>query len=332
MVKSSLSSKGAKRSIPVADVPDHILDQKVKDQATAAVLETTSAHYAKKIFTMRQWLLARRKPDSPITDADLSRFLADRNVTNGNTAKNWRSAARKWRTLEKVAEQDTAATALLDTQIRGISYQAGKAQTVAADVIDSGRLGDMTRLLLKWGYTEYALHFVFVFYTMFRKMRGGNVLVSDVRFDTDIGTTIASKRAKFASSVRVEPGAIGNFKEVHNLTTFLKDLVKGKEPNDRLFPSYVEKTANDIIKRCAEKLKWGEGKWCVLSLRHGSSREGQAVLEDEPDLSTLQQKRIDAKTSKRMGHRSLRSKKTYQKSRGSNSLKINARNAIAGLF
>lgn len=317
MVKSSRTSKGSKLSNSTAITPDHILDQGVKNQAAAAVLEKTTAHYSKKIYTMQQWKLGRGKPGTPISDTDLSRFLVDRGVTNGNTAKNWRSAARKWRTLEKVSENDTAATALLDTQIRGITYQAGEAKTVSADVIDSGRLGEMTELLQKWGYTEYALHFIFIFYSVFRKVRGGNVLVGDVRFDTDIGTIIASKRAKFANSLKVKPGAIGNFKEVHNLTKFLKSLTEGKEAGDRLFPTYCEKTANDIIKRCAQHLKWGDGKWCVLSLRHGSSREAQAVLEDEPTVDDKVSKRRNEKLSKRFGHSHPKSKKRYMESGGS---------------
>jgi len=316
----SRSSKGHRRSKNQSHQhSDETLDAKVRKQATDAVLANTTSTYEKKIWTMKQWLKERGKPQTPISDTELSRFLADHKggVTNGNTARNWRSAARKWRTLESVPEENSAATALLDTQIRGITYQAGEAVQHSADIIDSGRLGEMTRLLVKWNFIEYALHFVFVFYSVFRKVRGGNITVGDVRFNTDVGTTIASKRAKFANSLKCEPGSIGNFKEIDNLTKFLRGLTKGKKADDRLFPNYVEKTANDLIKRCATALKWGSGKWCVLSLRHGSSREATSVLEDEPTVEDVVQQRQQGKLSKRFGHSHTKSKRTYQDSAGS---------------
>jgi len=336
MVKAPQHSKGKTRTAhPDVSLPDHVLDKKVKEQASEAVLDKTIHTYQKKIWTMKDWLAKRKKPTTPITDADLSRFLASHGggVKNGNTAKHWRSAAKKWRTLEGVVEENSAATALLDTQIKGITYQGGRAIQTAADVIDSGRLGEMTKLLCKWGYEEYALHFIFVFYTMFRKTRGGNVLAGDIRFGTDIGTVIASKRAKFANSQKCGPGAIGNFKEVHNLTAFLKELMKGKKADDRLFPNYVEKTANDVIKRCAKTLGWGEGKWCVNSLRHAGSREAMAVLEDEPSLPAIIENRRQKGLSKRMGHSNTISKKRYQNSHGSRGKKRDNRTSrVSGLF
>jgi len=335
MVKSSKKSKGQTRNI-IAD--EETNDQQVKAQAMDAVLPETSIAYQRRIWSMKQWLRERDKPTTPMSDKDFSRFLVSHKggIKSGSTARNWRSTLKKWRTLEGVAEENSAATALLDTQIRGITYQAGNAVQVSADVIDSGRLGDMTRLLIKWKHMEYALHFIFVFYSMFRKTRGANVLVSDVRFDTDIGTTIASKRTKYANSLKVEPGAIGNFKEVGNLTSFLKDLTKGKKPEERLFPNYVEKTANDLIKRCAQHLNWGSGKWCVLSLRHGGSREAQAVLEDEPSAEIKKALREQQVLSKRMGHSNPRSKKRYQKSKGTKGVKKSERllhrRAMAGMY
>lgn len=336
MAKSK-PSKGTQRNIhPDVRLPDSVLDARVRVQASENVLPKTLTAYQKKIWTMQQWLKERNLPQGPISDENLSRFLASHKggVMNGNTARFWRTAARKWRMLENVVETNAAATALLDAQIGGITYKAGNATQVAADVIDSGRLGQMTNLLTEWKQNEYALHFIFIFYSVFRKVRGGNVLVGDIRFDTDVGTLIASKRAKFANSLKVTPGAIGNFKEVNNLTKFLKTLTKGKRADERLFPNYCEKTANDLIKRCATHLKWGEGKWCVLSLRHGSSREAQSVLEDEPSADEKILKRRDEKLSKRFGHSNIKSKKRYQKSTGSEAKRrcINAHRALSGMY
>jgi len=189
-------------------LPNKVLDARVKGSAQASVKEGTMDKYHKQIWTMKEWLRRRKEPLGPISDENLSRFLASHNggITNGNSARHWRSAARKWRVIEGAAGSE----ALLDAQVQGIAYKNGQPDNVSADPIDSGRLGEMTRLLLKWGYVEYALNFVFIFYSMFRKVLGSNVLVSDVRFDTDVGTVIGSKRAKYASALKVEPEAIGN--------------------------------------------------------------------------------------------------------------------------
>ena len=117
---------------------------------------------------------------------------------------------------------------------------------------------------------------------------------------------------KGANSKKMAPGVMGNFKEVDNLTKLLKTLTEGRKPDEKLFSGWNDKKASDIIKTFAKENGWGEGKWVMNSLRHGSSREAFAVLTDEPTVIEIEKTRTTRKVMKRMGHTNPISQRTYQ--------------------
>ena len=161
----------------------------------------------------------------------------------------------------------------------------------------------------------YALFFIMIFYGAFRKTAGSSVLVKDVRFGTDVGTVVHTARTKDTRPGNIDiPGKLHNFKEVNNLTILLQDLVRGKGPEEKLFPDFNDEKANDLIKNIAAEHRWGTGYWVVTSLRHGASREGQAVLSDEPSVLEMKTTALSKKLSLRFGHANIKSKLTYQQS------------------
>ena len=302
-------SKGARRT-------DEELDKKIESTQRLSVLPTTNTRYSMKIFTMKKWLRDRYGPKKVIMEAkDFSRFLAD-GIENGNSAKAWKAAWNFWR---QAGDMDVAVDpqeeARVKRQIQGLKYAGGKDTARQPDAIDSGRLRAMVTTLFAWGETMYALFFVLIFYGAFRKTAGSEVLVKDVRFDTDVGTVIHTARTKDTKASNIDnPGKLHNFKEVDNLTALLKSLVKNKGPNDPLFPSFSDTKANALIKKVASLHHWGEGNWVVTSLRHGTSREAQAVISDEPSITEMKAVTLGKKLSLRMGHANVNSKLTYQKS------------------
>ena len=314
MVKSPRSRLGAlvaARYAGNSPVPsDAELDAKVRAQADKSVLKSTVAKYKGKIWTMKDWLSKRpgAEKKTVMSAPDMARFLVSYRggITSARTAGVWRAAWKFW----KEAEGDGTAT--LSRTIKGIGYQAGEAPDTSPDAIDSGRLWRMAKFLMERGEKTYATGFVAIFYGMFRKKVGSELKVKDFRPDTDVGTLMFSKRMKGASATNMKPGMINNFKEVTNMTKLFKELVKNKAPDDSLFPNWNDAKANTLIKQMAVLHGWGEGKWVVTSLRHGASREAQAVLEDEPTMEALEAKKTDRKLTKRFGHCSEKSKKTYQ--------------------
>jgi len=49
-----------------------------------------------------------------------------------------------------------------------------------------------------------------------------------------------------------------------------------------LLPGITDAHCNILIKKAAAALRWGEGKWTIMSLRHGASREAAALLRQMP--------------------------------------------------
>ena len=330
MVKSSIKSKGSMGHPPKSNQE---LDEKAQKSARVAVIGETDKRTGMKIFTMTKWLSDRgeKNPDGTIKtvmDAvDFSRFLeshvtkkgkgvTSEGIDNGNAAHSWRTAWKKWRVLLRMdVQKDDPGVGLINLQIKGKKYKAGAPDNTSPDVIDSGRLHKMVPLLKAWGEIMYAVAFLMIFYGGFRKTRGSQVKVKDIRFGTDIGTVITTARMKSANAVKAaKPGMIGNVKEVNNLTRFLEALVKDKGPDDNLFDGWTDKKANDLIKRVAHEHAWGSGNWVVTSLRHGAAREGLALVEDEPTIEEKAEEKTKSKVAKRLGHTSDASQKHYQTS------------------
>ena len=308
----------SKKSTPY--VSDDEALAKARRSARASVISSTDGRYAKKVYTMKAWLASRVPPRDTMGNKELAMFLATHNggIDNGNSARQWRSAWKYWQATEGFnVPSDPSSEELVKKQIAGLTYKAGAPEDNSADAIDSGRLHAMVTYLFMVGQTLYALAFLLIWYSQFRKsVIASEIKVKDVRFNTDLGTLIYSKRMKAANSKKTGPGLIGNLKEVDNLTALLKSLVDGRDPEERLFTGWKDKTANALIKEVAKKHGWGEGKWVVTSLRHGSSREAAAVLTDEPTVVQVETTRTTKKVAKRMGHTNVLSQKTYQLSHG----------------
>jgi len=203
----------------------------------------------------------------------------------------------------------------LRRHVKGIMYNAGKGSGKSPDAIDSGRLRSMASLFVSWNQPKYALYCFLVFYGGFRMRDGMDITKGSVRFDTDIGTVIVTKRIKSAKPEDIDLGnKLQPFKEVNNLTTLLRSLAEDLDPDDLILPGITDDQCNLLIKKAAAALRWGEGKWTITSLRHGASREASALLRQAPPaeeaLLALDQENISLK----YGHFSLRSKKTYQES------------------
>ena len=314
-------SKGAARTQMMRS--EESLERDIEDTQRRSVVPGSDTRYVQKIWTMKKWLRDRYGPEKVIMSThEFSLWIADgkdgKGIKNANSAKAWRTAWKYWQDTEGMdVTVDPKEDARLTRQIKGLRYNSGEGTLNQADVIDSGRLRSMTSELATMNELMYAIYFVFMFYAGFRKKLSAGFFVKDVRFDTDVGTVIHSNRTKSARPGNVDlPGMLHNFKEVNNLTDFLKALVDGKDPDEPLFPALNEHKANNLIKKMALKLHWGTGNWSVMSLRHGTSREAQAVVADVPSIKEMNEARLGQRMSKRMGHISLRSKLTYQKSNG----------------
>ena len=332
MVKNSKQSLG---SIGYQPKSNEELDAKAQQSARVAVIPETDKRTKMKIYTMQKWLTDRAVKNPDGTDKkvmdpeDFSRFLESHvtkkgkgvtteGIDNGSSAHSWRTAWKKWRALLRMdVKKDDPGVGLINLQVKGKKYKAGQPDNTSPDVIDSGRLNNMVSLLMQWGEAMYALAFIMIFYGGFRKTRGSEIKIKDIRFGTDIGTVITTARMKSANALKAtQPGMIGNVKEVNNLTRFLKTLVKDKAPEDNLFDGWTDKKANDLIKRVAQEHAWGSGNWVVTSLRHGAAREGLALVEDEPTLEERTAKVVKSKIAKRLGHKSDDSQRHYQTSNG----------------
>ena len=318
MTKSK-STKGASRTQIMRSLES--LERDIVSDQRRSVVPESDRRYVDKIFSMKKWLQERYGPEKvTMSTHEFALWLADgkdgKGIKNANSAKAWRSAWNYWQHTEGMeVTADPMEDARLTRQIKGLRYDSGKGTLNQPDAIDSGRLRAMTTTLWELGEFMYALYFVLVFYGAFRKTVGSTVLVKDVRFGTDVGTVIRSARTKDAKPSNIDvPGKLNNFKEVNNLTSFLESLVKGKDPDDPLFPSFNDAKANKLIKKMAYTHHWGEGKWVVTSLRHGASREAQAVVADIPSITEMNESRLGERMSKRMGHSNVRSKQTYPKS------------------
>lgn len=297
-------------------IPDDEALAKARKSARESVVVKTDGRYTKKIFTMKKWLAERLPPRNIMGHMELAMFLATHNggIENGNSARQWRSAWKFWQATEGFNIPDDPASAdLVKKQIAGLTYKAGFPEDNSADAVDSGRLHAMVSYLFEKGHSLYALAFLLLWYSQFRKsVIAAEVRVKDVRFDTDLGTLIYSKRMKGANSKKMGPGLLGNLKEVDNLTALLKSLVEGRDKEEYLFTGWTDVKANALIKKVAKLHGWGEGKWVVTSLRHGSSREATAVLTDEPTVEQVETTRTTKKVAKRMGHTNVLSQRTYQ--------------------
>ena len=329
MVKSSKSVEHQPQS-------DQELDAKAQTSASLAVIGETSKRINQKIWTMKKWLSDRKvtNPDGSqktvMDPVDFSRFLESHvtktgkntftvGIENGASRHCWRTAWGKWRILlGRDVKRDDPGVGLINLQVKGKKYKAGNPDQTSPDVIDSGRLHRMIPLLIKWGETMYAASFLFIFYSGYRKKKAIELKVKDIRKGTDIGTIIATTRMKSATALKAtKPGMIGNVKEVNNLTPLLEQLAKGKKPDDDLFDGWNDKKANALLKKVAVEHEWGSGDWVVSSIRHGTAREGRALVEDEPTIEDRVFKITKSKVAKRMGHTSDESQVHYQKSNGS---------------
>lgn len=284
--------------------------------AKNSVVEETDTKYRNQIWTMQKWLDDRKPRALVMGDKQFAMFLASHNggIKNWNSARHWFSAWKYWLVLEGInIPLDPANEALVKRQIAGLRYKGGKPEDNSADAIDSGRLHDLVTFLFMTGQSLYALGFLLFWYIEFRKdVFVHQLKVKDVRFNTDLGTLIYSKRMKAATAKKMGPGLMGNFKEVDNLTKLLKTLTEGRKPDEKLFEGWNDKKASEILKKFAKDNGWGEGKWVMNSLRHGSSREAFAVLADEPTVIEVEQTRTTRKVMKRMGHTNPLSQRTYQ--------------------
>jgi len=307
-------------SVPEDALPsDDALDDRVSQNLSLSILPKTLKRYQGKIYTMKQWLLKREK--SVMDAREFSRFLESggkggKPVSNGNSAKAWRTA---WGYMKDQSLTGVSSSphdeARLRRQVKGIMYNAGKGSGKSPDAIDSGRLRSMASLFVAWNQPKYALYCFMIFYGGFRMRDGMDITRGAVRFDTDLGTVIVTKRIKSAKPEDIDLGnKLQPFKEVNNLTTLIRSLAQDLEPDDLLLPGITDAHCNILIKKAAAALRWGEGKWTITSLRHGASREAAALLRQMPPaeeaLMAIDQENI----SLRYGHSSLRSKKTYQKS------------------
>ena len=326
MVKSSKSVEHQPQS-------DQELDAKAQTSASLAVIGETSKRIHQKIWTMKKWLSERKvtNPDGSqktvMDPIDFSRFLESHitktgkntftvGIENGASRHCWRTAWGKWRILLGMdVKRDDPGVGLINLQVKGKKYKAGNPDQTSPDVIDSGRLHRMIPLLIKWGETMYAASFLFIFYSGYRKKKAIELKVKDIRKGTDIGTVIATSRMKSATALKAtKPGMIGNVKEVNNLTPLLEQLAKGKKPDDNLFDGWNDKKANALLKKVAVEHEWGSGDWVVSGIRHGTAREGRALVEDEPTLEESNIKITKGLVAKRMGHTCVNSQVHYQNS------------------
>ena len=333
MVKNKSQSKG---STGLQQKSNQELDAKVQASAKQAVIPQSTKRIDWKIFTMKKWLIDRGvtnsdgTPKTVMDPIDFGRFLEshvtkkgkdeyEEGITNGNSAHCWRTAWTKHRILLGMdIKQDDPGVGLVNLQVKGKKYKAGKPDLTSPDVIDSGRLHKMVPLLIKWKEIMYAASFIMVFYGGFRTKRAISLKKKDYRKGTDIGSVIASARMKSATALKAtQPGMIGNIKEVNNLTPLLDKLAEGLEPDDDLFEGWKEKKANSLLKMVAKEHGWGSGDWVVTGLRHGASREGRALVEDVPTIEEQTLKITRNMVAKRMGHTSDSSQTHYQTSKGS---------------
>ena len=333
MVKSKTASKG---STGLQQKSDRELDEKAQASAKGAVIPESTKRTNMKIWTMQKWLSDRGVKNSDgtqktVMDAlDFSRFLEshitkkgknkyEEGINNGANAHCWRTAWGKHRILLGLdIKQGDPGVGLVNLQVKGKKYKAGNPDHTSPDVIDSGRLHKMVPLLIEWNEMMYAASFVMIFYGGFRKKRAISLKKKDIREGTNIGTVIVSARMKSATALKASsPGMIGNVKEVNNLTPLLRQLAEGLEPDDDLFEGWKEKKANSLLKKVAKEHGWGTGDWVVSGLRHGASREGLALVEDEPTIEEGVLKITKSKIAKRMGHTSDASQVHYQTSNGS---------------
>ena len=300
---------------------DSELDEQVDKKMRLSVVDNTNVRHRMKIVTMKGWL-TKRDPLKVVMDAkDFQRFLVDhRGVKSGkpiasSSGKVWKAAWEYWRDTGMEVEVSDMDKRRIKRQLQGTSYNGGAPVRHQANAIDSGRLRALTTLFVQWGVVEYAMFLIFLFYTAYRKTVAKNVLVGDIREKTDKGTLVHSSRMKSARPDNIDvPGLLNNFKEVNNLTAFLAEAKKGKKESEKLFPNVCDDRCNTLIKKAAQVLGWGPGKWCILSFRHGTSREGQAVIAEDPLPHLLQAIKTGKQLSLRMGHTDIKSKSTYQNS------------------
>ena len=302
------------------------MDDLIKKKSRKSVVSKTEAKYEAKIFTLKQWMkdnYGEVEGDRPMEELDFRRFLVTgkdgKGIENANSIKIWRAAWGFWADIDPEFDIDFDPVEARRTKrlIKGLRYNAGEGQELdAADPIDSGRLWKMVDLLLEWGYQEYALFFLMVFYGGYRTYKTKGLMVKDIRKDTDKGTLIFTDRMKALQAGNI--GKVGlkqNYKNADNITEFLEACMKDKGPEDPLF-DVNEKKANDLLKRVAATHHWGDGKWVVYSLRHGMSLEAKAVLEGIPDMEKVEKAVEQRNLSKKMGHTNEESKKSYQNPKG----------------
>jgi len=309
-------------SFPSEDVlpSDEVLDTRVTNNLARSIVPSTLKRYNMKIHRMSMWLKCRGK--SVMDAKEFSRFLESAGpgnlpIKNGNSVKAWRSA---WGFMKDQAMVEVPSNlhdeARLKRQVKGKMYNAGEGSGKSPDAIDSGRLRAMASLFVNWNEPVYALYCFLIFYGGFRKKDGADITKSAIRFDTDIGTLVVTKRIKSAKPENIDLGnKLKPFKEVNNLTSILRSLSeKCSEPDDRIFPGLSDSHCNLLIKRAAAALRWGDGWWTITSLRHGASREASALLHGLPPADEAIEAINQENVSIKYGHGSLRSKLHYQKS------------------
>lgn len=325
MVKAKVIPPSKKRSTKITPITlktNAELDTKRRNSCNMGVLKKSSNRYEMKRFTMQDWMQRRGLKKKVMDCIDFSRFLEDHNggIEKATSASAWLTAFKKWRMLEgKALVDDDPGLQMINLQIKGKAYQGGAVLRDSPDVIDSGRLmNELVPSLLEKGQKMYAMAMIMIFYGAWRKTSAANLTVGDVRKGTDIGTIIVQKYQVKTDNARTVKNRskpyTGYIKEMNNLTDYLDHLTKNKGPEEKLFPGFKDREANELIQTIAVEKGWGPGKWVLGSLRHGASREGRALVDDEPTVIEREEKVTVQLVKNRMGHGSAASQQWYQNS------------------
>jgi len=159
-----------------------------------------------------------------------------------------------------------------------------------------------------WGHRELALRCVILFYGGWR-IANAKMTVGQIGFDTDIGTGVHTQRLKSDNALRQRKREQESKRPwgMQRSSTTSRLCTSSSGPDEVLIPQWRDYKVNELIKRVAAECSWGTGKWCINGLRHGCSREGMALVEDEPSVEEVQKRLVVKSTAKRVGH-------TYDKS------------------
>lgn len=271
------------------------------------VLAETSTKYGRKIYNMRQWLQKFNLPE--MTPLNMRRMMGDliSNNTTSSVLGQYRAAWKFW-SLQEGKAYPAEEVAQINAIIQGVAYNAGEREKEEYSPIDSGMLEDLRQYCMSQGRQMYADGFAVIWYGVFRHTSPSGITgirVQDVR-STNKGTMVRSTRKKAARATATSTKTVlyDNLKAVPNLEPILKALCKGKGPDDLLFPKWSAEVANKIIKAAAQQLQWGEGKWCVYSLRHGAAIEMDAACTTTVTPTALREAR-------RAGWSDVQSKRYY---------------------